>query len=63
VLVATTHDRFESARDALRHLASSIPVWIAGAGATPNFATDTGAHLLDVDPLAAAERVAAALRA
>jgi MerR family transcriptional regulator, light-induced transcriptional regulator len=63
VLAATTPDRFESGRDALQRLARAMPVWIAGAGATPNFATDTGAHLLDVDPLAAAERVAAALRA
>ena len=63
VVVATTPDRFERGRDALRRLADAIPVWIAGAGATPAYATDTGAHLLDADPLTAAERVAAALRA
>ena len=63
VLAATTPDRFEGGRDALRRLARAMPVWVAGAGATPAFARDTGAHLLDVDPLAAAERVAAALRA
>jgi DNA-binding transcriptional MerR regulator len=63
VLAATTPERFESSRRALQRLARAMPVWIAGAGATPTFATDTGAHLLDVDPLAAAERVAAALRA
>ena len=62
VLVATTPDRFESARDAMRRLAGAVPVWVAGEGATPAFATDTGAHLLDVDPLTAAERVAAAGR-
>jgi MerR family transcriptional regulator, light-induced transcriptional regulator len=63
VLAATTPDRFESGREPLRRLARAMPVWVAGAGATPAFATDTGAHLLDVDPLAAAERVAAAMRA
>jgi methanogenic corrinoid protein MtbC1 len=63
VLAATTPDRFERGRGALRRLARAMPVWIAGAGATPTFATDTGAHLVDVDPLAAAERVAASLRA
>jgi hypothetical protein len=40
-----------------------MPVSVAGPGATPAFATGTGAHVLDIDPLAAAERVAAALRA
>jgi DNA-binding transcriptional MerR regulator len=63
VLTATTPDRFESGRDPLRRLARAMPVWVAGAGATPAFATDTGAHLLGVDPLTAAERVAAAPRA
>ena len=63
VLVATTPDRFEGGRDALRRLAQAIPVWVAGAGATPAYATDTGAHLLDADPLTAADRVAAGLQA
>ncbi len=62
VLAATTPDRFESGLEPLRRLARAMPVWVAGAGATPAFATDAGAHLLDVDPLAAAERVAAAAR-
>jgi DNA-binding transcriptional MerR regulator len=63
VVAGTTADRFESGRDALWRLARAMPVWVAGAGATPTFAADTGAHLLAVDPLSAAEHVAAALRA
>jgi MerR family transcriptional regulator, light-induced transcriptional regulator len=56
VLSATTAERFASAREALRRLARSAPVWIAGAGARP----EIGVPLLDLDPLAAAERVAEA---
>jgi MerR family transcriptional regulator, light-induced transcriptional regulator len=56
VLSATTAERFAAAREALRRLARSAPVWIAGAGARP----EIGVPLLDVDPLAAAERVAEA---
>ena len=58
VLSATTPDRFESGRDALRRLARAVPLWAAGAGATPDVATATGARLLDLNPLDAAERVA-----
>ena len=60
VLAATTAAGFETGRDALRRLAPVAPLWAAGPGATPELATETGAHLLDVDPLMAAERVAAA---
>jgi DNA-binding transcriptional MerR regulator len=56
VLAATTPERFEAGRAALPQIA---PLWIAGAGATAELAADTGARLLDADPLAAAERVAA----
>jgi hypothetical protein len=49
-----------SGREPLRRLAGIAPVWVAGPGATLDFATATGAQLLDFDPLAAAERVAAA---
>jgi DNA-binding transcriptional MerR regulator len=62
VLTATTPALFESGRDALRRLARAMPLYAAGAGALPAFATDIGARLLDVDPLAAAERVATARR-
>jgi DNA-binding transcriptional MerR regulator len=58
VLAATTSDRFESGRLALRRLAGDVPLWAAGAGATPQVATATGAQLLDLTPLDAAERVA-----
>jgi len=60
VLSATTPDRFESGRDALRRLARAVPLWAAGAGATPDVATATGARLLDLNPLDGAERVARA---
>ena len=62
VLAATTPARFESGRDALRRLARGVPLYAAGAGALPAFATDIGARLLDLDPLAAAEHVATARR-
>jgi methanogenic corrinoid protein MtbC1 len=58
VLAAATSDRFESGRLALRRLAADVPLWAAGAGATPHVATATGAQLLDLHPLDAAERVA-----
>jgi MerR family transcriptional regulator, light-induced transcriptional regulator len=54
VLSATTPERFASPRRALRRLARSAPLWIAGAGAGP----EVGVPLLDVDPLAAAARIA-----
>jgi DNA-binding transcriptional MerR regulator len=54
VLSATTPERFASPRGALRRLARSAPLWIAGAGAGP----EVGVPLLDVDPLAAAARIA-----
>jgi MerR family transcriptional regulator, light-induced transcriptional regulator len=58
VLAATTSDRFESGRPALRRLARAVPLWVAGAGATPDIAKATGAQLLDLNPLDGAERVA-----
>ena len=59
VLAGTTPERFESGRDALRRIARAAPLWTAGPGATPELADGIGARLLEVDPLAAAERVAA----
>ena len=59
VLVAATPARFDDGRRALRRLARAVPAWVAGAGATRPFARATGAHLLEGDPLAAAERIAA----
>ena len=60
VLTATTRARFRAGRDTVRRLAGAVALWVAGAGATAAFAADTGARLLDMDPLAGAERVAAA---
>jgi DNA-binding transcriptional MerR regulator len=54
VVSATVPERFASARGALRRLARSAPLWIAGAGAGAGI----GVPVLDVDPLAAAEHVA-----
>jgi DNA-binding transcriptional MerR regulator len=59
VLAATTREQFESGRAALRRLARSVPLWVAAPGATPEIAAATGAQLLDMDPLDAAEEVAA----
>jgi MerR family transcriptional regulator, light-induced transcriptional regulator len=56
MLSAATPERFEPGRDALRRLARVAPVWIAGAGARSGL----GARALDLDPLGAAEHVAAA---
>ena len=58
VLTATTRERFESARLPLRRLGRTVPVWVAGAGATPALAKATGAQLLDLDPLQAAAALA-----
>jgi DNA-binding transcriptional MerR regulator len=58
VLAAATPDRFESGRATLRRLARDIPLWAAGAGASPAVAKATGVQLLDLDPLDAAEHVA-----
>jgi DNA-binding transcriptional MerR regulator len=62
VLVAMTPGGYESGREVLPGLAGVVALWLAGAGATPGFAADIGARLLDADPLAAAERVTAARR-
>lgn len=59
VLAATTPEQFESGRAALRRLARAMPLWVAAAGATPEIAAATGAQLLDMEPLDAAEEVAA----
>jgi DNA-binding transcriptional MerR regulator len=58
VLAGTTPDRFESGRAALRRLARNVPLWAAGAGASPVVAKATGVQLLDLDPLDAAEHIA-----
>jgi MerR family transcriptional regulator, light-induced transcriptional regulator len=63
VLAASTAARFQGSEGALRRLSRVAPLWVAGAGATPALAKATGTELLDVEPLAAADRVAAAVPA
>jgi DNA-binding transcriptional MerR regulator len=63
VLAGTTAARFEGGHVALRRLSGVTPVWLAGAGATAELARAAGARLLDVEPLAAVDRVAEVRRA
>jgi DNA-binding transcriptional MerR regulator len=58
VLAASTAAPFEGGHGTLRRLARLAPLWVAGHGATPQLAKRAGAQLLDVDPLAAVDRVA-----
>ena len=58
VLVARTPDRFEHSRAALRRLARTVPLWIAGGGATPKVAAAAAAQVLNLGPLDAADHVA-----
>jgi MerR family transcriptional regulator, light-induced transcriptional regulator len=58
VLAASTPKGFAANRDAIGRLALTVPLWIAGGGATPDAADGAGAQLLDVDPLGAADRLA-----
>jgi len=59
VVSAVTPDRFLAVRDELTELAADVRLALAGAGATKELASATGAALLlDEDPVTAAERVA-----
>lgn len=59
VISATTPDRLLAVRDELTELAADLRLALAGAGATKELASATGAALLlDEDPVTAAERVA-----
>jgi hypothetical protein len=49
-------DGLDHARE-LEKLANQVPVLIAGPGATPEAAQQTQAHLLDQDPVSAAETI------
>jgi MerR family transcriptional regulator, light-induced transcriptional regulator len=60
VLAGSASAPFESGRGTLRRLSRVRPLWVAGAGATAELAKAAGARLLDVDPLAAVDRVAGA---
>ena len=59
VLSSTMAHGLPPFEDELRALAASVPLALAGAGVNPVLAERLGAEHLDVDPVAAAERVAA----
>jgi DNA-binding transcriptional MerR regulator len=60
VIAATTAAYLEGERSTLARLGRAFPVWLAGPGADDQLAGKVHATLLDVEPLAAAQRVAAA---
>ena len=62
VIAASAPERIAGAEAALRKLARAAPLWIAGAGASPEAGKKTGARHLDADPLGAADLVARAQR-
>jgi MerR family transcriptional regulator, light-induced transcriptional regulator len=57
VLAATTRERFDTITGDLADLARTVPLALAGAGATPGLAQEIGARLLEQDPVTAAEEV------
>jgi methanogenic corrinoid protein MtbC1 len=57
VLTGTVPEPFDTHADAIAELAGQTPVALAGAGATAELAAQTGARLLDTDPVTAAERL------
>ena len=60
VLAATSASRLRDLADEVR--GASIPLALAGRGATHEVAVELGAMLLDADPITAADRVAAEMR-
>ncbi len=61
VLSATTSERFASVVPELVHLAGIATVALTGEGATKSLADDTGALLITVDPVTAAQQLAGSL--
>ena len=59
VISSVSPDRLSRSVAELRRLAGIAHVWLAGPGATEALAKKTRATFLDVDPVAAADRVAA----
>jgi methanogenic corrinoid protein MtbC1 len=55
VLAGTVPELFAAHADAIADLARQTTVVLGGAGATAELATRTGAHLLDQDPVSAAQ--------
>lgn len=60
VIAATTVSRLHDDRSTLATLGDAFRLWLAGPGPDGELAAAVGATLLDVDPLEAAQRVAAA---
>jgi DNA-binding transcriptional MerR regulator len=60
VIAVTTPQRLAGTEASLRKVARSVPLWIAGAGASPKVTEKAGARHLDADPLGGAELVAQA---
>ena len=60
VLAFTRPDALDDELDVLKRMAGTVPVWLAGAGATAELAERAGALLLATDPVEAADRVASA---
>jgi DNA-binding transcriptional MerR regulator len=59
VISSTMPNGLSSCEDQLRALTASVPVTLAGAGASDRLAERIGAEVLVVDPVTAAERLAA----
>jgi MerR family transcriptional regulator, light-induced transcriptional regulator len=57
VLAGTVFEPFAAHADAIADLARQTMVALGGAGATSELASRTGAHLLDQDPVSAAEHM------
>lgn len=57
VVSASQPLRLAASADALRELARTAPLALAGAGASPPMANDIGGYLLGEDPVSAARRV------
>jgi DNA-binding transcriptional MerR regulator len=60
VISSVSPDRLSRSGGEVRRLAGIARVWLAGPGASDAFAKKTRATFLDLDPVAAADRVAAA---
>jgi DNA-binding transcriptional MerR regulator len=60
VIAVTNPQRLAGTEASLRKVARSVPLWIAGAGASPQVTEKAGARHLDADPLGGADLVAQA---
>ena len=60
VIAVTNPQRLAGTEASLRKVARNVPLWIAGAGASPKVTEKAGARHLDADPLGGADLVARA---